>query len=118
MQHALQEPGECFRVCISFKEPEVQLPLRRYCGDHVNALAVPGALDNRRAANLAPCRPGMVIGPYSGLVSEEDRSSRPRSRLPDGRVIHFLPPPDPLGILLILSRNLINGLLVDFSVPM
>lgn len=82
-------------------EGEKHLSLRTDGGDHIDRHPVSAALDDRRAADRAPCGSGVVVGPHSGLVAEEDARTCGNGLLLDTGVLLFLPCPHLFGVLFI-----------------
>ena len=101
VQQRLQEIDELPRVHRSFLNPETQLTARGNRRDHVHRLPLASRDDDRGLADGRPRGPGVVVGPYAGLICEEDAGALLGCQFADLRVSGFLPFLHTFRILLI-----------------
>lgn len=101
VQQRLQEIDELPRVHLPFVHPETQLTTRGNRRYHVHRLPLAGRDDDRGLPGGCPRGPGVVIGPYAGLICEEDARVLLGRQLADLRVNGFLPFLHAFRILLI-----------------
>src|ERR1700751_799673 len=91
VQQRLQEIDELPRVHLSLLNPETQLTARGNRRYHVHRLPLASRDDDRGLADGRPRGPGVVVGPYAGLICEEDAGALLGCQLADLRVSGFLP---------------------------
>ena len=98
-RHTLGGPPRC--VHLSFLNPETQLSSRGNRRYHVHRLPFASRDDDRGLPDGRPRGPGVVVGPYAGLICEEDTGTLLGCQFADPRVSGFLPFLHTLRILLI-----------------